>query len=172
MAGLVWASCMCPGSPEGKIYPRVFQTQHHQQVKYVIILLYWVLVQPYLECHVQFWAPQFNKDVKVLCYNGNKAEARAGRNCCKEQLNTAFVCLEKRRLRERRQWDLIVPHSFPRRGGEEGVADLVSLLSRDRTCRNDSTQQQEGLGWTSGNISLLKGCSSTGTSFLERWLMC
>lgn len=91
MAGLVWASCMCPGSPEGKIYPRVFQTQHHQQVKYVIILLYWVLEQPYLECHVQFWALQFNKDVKVLCYNGNKAGARAGRNCCKEQLNTLHL---------------------------------------------------------------------------------
>lgn len=167
MSGSVWASSMCPGSPEGKIYPRVFQTQH------MIILLYWVLVQPYLECHVQFWAPQFNKDVKVLSYNGNKAGARAGRNFCKEQLNTLHLSvLNKRRLRQRRQWDLIVPHSFPRRGGEEGVADLISLLSRDRTCRNDSTQQQEDLDWTSGNTSLLKGCSSTGTSFLERWLMC
>lgn len=36
------------------------------QSKKVIILLHSVLVQPQLECYVQFWASQFKKDVKVI----------------------------------------------------------------------------------------------------------
>jgi len=108
--------------------------------KEVVILLYSVLVWPHLEYCVQFWAPQFKRNVKVLDYVQRRATnlVKGLEGMSYEEQPKQTACLIWRTLRG----NLMALYSFLRRGSGQGDADSFSLGSSDRTHGNDSKLHQ------------------------------
>lgn len=158
------ARAVCLGSQEGKPHPSVYQTQHDQPVKKVLVLLYpesWCSLAQTLHAVL---GPTVYKSCSgpLMCPEEGKKVVTAleGISCEQYLRSLSSSSSEKRRLEG---W----PHCFLQLP-EEGVwrgkcwAHLLGIHSQDSWEWFKTAPGED-------QISLLKGWSDTEMGFLERW---